>query len=256
MPSHDDNADVDTDEPPLRAILAGLERARKLVGLTLLALVIGTAVGWAYAGEMYRLLALPLPRELAARGQDALLTFTRLTDPFVLYFTVSLFAGLLAAMPVLAIQVYMVIAPRVRRLTAVAAVAFVVAFCGLFVAGAAFSYFVLIPFAVAYLLDVGSDFAQAVTVRDFLKFVVRLIVALGVAAQLPLVSLTAARIGLVNAAMLWRWFPYAIVLTFVMAAWLTPPDGMSQLLVAVPLLFLYLVGVGVAALAGRGRSLD
>ena len=74
---------------------------------------------------------------------------------------------------------------------------------------------------------------------------------MGLGAQLPLIILSAARVGLINARGLLRWFPYAILVAFVIAAMLTPPDGMSQFLVAVPLLALYLVGVVVAAIAGR-----
>ena len=239
------------DDSPLRTLLAGLERARKLTVWSLLALAIGTSLSWTWSREIFRFLASPLIDALAVRGQDPRLAFTGLTDPFVLYFTVSLSSGLVFAMPILALQLYAVVAPRIRLRSAVTIVAFVLTACALFLGGLSFAYFILIPFAVNYLLDVGKEFTHAITIRDFLRFTVRLLLAMGLGAQLPLIILSASRVGLVNARGLLRWFPYAVLVAFVLAAMLTPPDGASQFLVAVPLLVLYLVGVLVAAIAGR-----
>ncbi len=239
------------DDSPLRTLLAGVDRARKLTVWSLLALAIGTSLSWNWSRQIFELLALPLTDELAARGQDPRLAFTGLTDPFVLYFTLSLTSGLVCAIPALALQLYVIVAPRIRLRSAVTIAAFVLTASVLFLAGLSFGYFILIPFAVSYLLDVGKDFAHAITIRDFLRFTIRLLLAMGIGAQLPLIILSAARMGLVNAKGLLRWFPYAALLAFVLAAMLTPPDGMSQFLVAIPLLVLYLVGVVVAAIAGR-----
>jgi sec-independent protein translocase protein TatC len=239
------------DDSPLRIFLTGVERARKLTVWTLLALIAGTTVSWAYAREIYGIIALPLTRELALRGQDSRLVFTGLSDPFILYFTLSLLGGVVIATPVLSAQIYVMVAARVRARSSIAMAAFALAGTVLFLGGMAFCYFILLPFAIAYLLDIAGQFETAITVRDFLRFSTRLLVAMGVAAQLPLVSMVAARVGLVTARTLWSWLPYAVVGSFILAAWITPPDGMSQLLVAIPLLVLYLVGIGLAAIVGR-----
>lgn len=240
-------------ETPLRRLLAGLERARKLTLLTLAALAVGTAAGWSIAPWAFDFLARPLTDELMARGHDPRLGFTNLTDPFILYFTISLMCGLLVALPMMLSQLWLVIAPRVRRRSALSAIAFVTLATLLFVGGATFCYRVMLPLAVTYLVGVGDDFQTAITVRDFLRFTIRLMVGLGIAAELPLLTFTAARFGLVTASTLLRWFPYATIGAFVVGAWLSPPDILSQLLVAFPMMGLYLVGVGFAALAGRGR---
>ena len=241
------------DRPPLATLLEGIERARKHTVWTLVALAVGTSLCWNRAGAIYAFLARPLTDALVARGQDPRLVYTGLTDPFILYFSVSLFGGLVLALPVLLAQLFVVLAPRLRARRLLAAVAFVGSATGLFLAGLVFGYEVLLPFVVAYLLKVGSAFQHAVTVRDFLRFAVRLLLALGVAAELPLVAFAAARLGVVNARQMLRVLPYAVVAAFILGAWLTPPDVLSQVLVAVPLLALYLIGIGVAALAGRGR---
>ena len=122
------------------------------------------------------------------------------------------------------------------------------------VAGLAFGYGVLLPFVVRYLLTVAEDFQYAVTVREYLRFALRMLVAMGISAQLPLMSFVLARFGLVTAGRLLRWLPYAVLAAFVLAAVITPPDGISQVLVAVPMLVLYLFGVLVAALATPRRA--
>jgi sec-independent protein translocase protein TatC len=245
--------DLDDEPTPLRKLLEGIERARRLAAFTVVVFATGTGLAWAYSQRAFDLLALPLTRELAARGQDPRLVFTGLTDPFILYFSLSLFGGLLVASPMIAAMLFVALSGHIRNATLGRAVAFVTFAVLLGAAGIAFAYFVLIPFAVAYLLEVGSEFETAVTVREFLTFTLRLMVAMAAAAQLPLASFTAARFGLVTGLTMWRMLRYAVLMAFLLGAWLTPPDVISQLLVAGPLIALYLVGVLVAALASRQR---
>ena len=240
------------EEPsPLQLALNAADRVRRVLVWTALVAITGMMVTWAFSAEVFAFLARPLTDALAARGLDERLTFTHLTDPFILYFTVSMFGGLTVALPVLLAQIFVALSPRLRprRLLGIGFV--VVSATVLFLAGATFCYLVLIPFAVGYLLDVGSDFEQFVTVRDFLRFALRLLFALGLAAELPLVTALGARAGILSAALLRRGLPYAFVLSFILAAWITPPDGLSQILVAVPLVTLYLVGIVVAWLVQR-----
>lgn len=252
-PSAVSEADEPDAESPLRSLLAGLERARKLTLWTLAALAAGTVLGWARAESLFRFLARPLTDELLRQGRDPRLGFTGLADPFVLYFTIALVLGIIVATPVLTAQVWLILAPRVRRRRVIAATAFVLTATGLFLGGLTFCYVVMLPLAVRYLLQLGGSFETAITVRDFLSFTLRLMLGLGLAAELPLLTLTASRFGLVTAGTLLRWFPYAVLGAFVVGAWLSPPDLLSQFLVAVPLLGLYLVGVAVAAVAGKRR---
>lgn len=240
-------------DSPLRALLAGIERARKLTVWTLVALALGTLAGWTWAQPLFRFLARPLTDELLRRGQDPRLGFTGLADPFILYFTISLVFGFVVASPVFMGQLWVILAPRVGRRRILAATAFIVSATLLFFAGLTFCYVLMLPLAVRYLLGIGAEFETAITVRDFLGFTLRLLLGLGLAAELPLVTLTAARFGLVTAGTLLRWFPYAIIAAFVLGAWLSPPDVLSQFLVAMPLLGLYLLGIAVAAVAARNR---
>lgn len=231
-----------------------LDDLRRRILWAVVALTVGTGVCWGYSDPLFRLLARPLTEGLAGRGLDPRLAYTRLADPFVLYLSVALAGGLVLAVPVVLAQVWWVLAPRTGSRRLGGALAFLAAGAVLFVAGVAFGHQILLPFVVGYLLGIAENLQQVLTARDFLRFALRLLVALGIAAQLPLLSFVLARVGLVNPRMLWRGFPYATLAAFVLAALLTPPDGVSQVVVAVPLLAVYVVSILVAALARRRRG--
>ena len=213
------------------------------------ALLLGTASGWSVADQVFNFLAAPLTTALANAARDPRLTFTSLSDPFIIYFSVSMLLGLLLALPVIMSLFWRVVAPLGLGRGAAKAVVFAFASSVLFLVGLAFGYWVLLPFVVRYLLRVAEEFRYAVTIREYLRFALRMLIAMGISAQLPLMSFVLARFGLVTARRLLRWLPYAVLAAFVLAAVITPPDGISQLLVAIPMLVLYLLSIVVAALA-------
>ena len=214
-----------------------------------LALLIGTAASWSFADVGFRWLAAPLTEAMADAGRDSRLVFTHLTDPFVIYFSVALLCGLLLALPVMMMLFWRMVAPLGLGSGLIKATLFVLSSTLLFFVGLAFGYWVLLPFVVRYLLTIAEDFQYAVTVREYLRFALRMLLAMGISAQLPLLSFVLARFGVVTAAQLLRWFPYSVLAAFVLAAVITPPDGISQVLVAVPMLALYLLGVLIAVVA-------
>lgn len=236
---------------PWDSVIDRINEVRRGLLWVVIALLAGTGASWGVADRAFRILAAPLTGALADAGRDTRLVFTHLTDPFIIYFSVALLGGLLLALPVLMGLVWRVVAPLGLGAGLTKAAAFVLSSTALFAAGLAFGYFVLLPFVVRYLLDIAQDFQYAVTVREYLSFALRLLAAMGISAQLPLLSFVAARFGLVTAGRMLRWLPYATLVAFILAALITPPDGVSQVLVAVPMLGLYLIGVGVAALARR-----
>lgn len=235
------------------SLLDRLDNLRRRLMWAALAVVVGTIVCWGFSGYLYDFLALPLTSALAERGEDPRLAFTRLTDPFIVYLSVAMLGGVLISSPLLVAQLWQLITPAtgVRRLAG--ALAFVTIGTTLFLAGTAFGHQIMLPFIAGYLLDMASGLQQMVTARDYLRFAVRLLLVMGASAQLPLVSFALARFGLVTARRLWRWFPYATLAAFTLAALITPPDGVSQVLVALPMMALYLCSIAVAALAAPRR---
>ncbi len=229
-----------------------IDALRRSLLWVVIALLAGTAASWSVADRVFNFLARPLTVALAEAGRDPHLVFTNLTDPFVIYFSVSLLGGLLLGLPVLMTVFWRLVAPLGISRGLSKAVAFVICSTALFGVGLAFGQLVLMPFVVSYLLSVAREFNFAITIREYLRFSIRMLLAMGLSAQLPLISFVLARFGLVTARQMLRFFPYAVLVSFVLAALITPPDGISQVLVAVPMLVLYLLGSGVAALASRG----
>jgi sec-independent protein translocase protein TatC len=234
---------------PWDHVIQRINALRRSLLWVVIILLLGTAAGWAVADRVFNFLAAPLTTALAEAGRDPRLAFTSLSDPFIIYFSVAMLLGLILALPVVMSLFWRVVAPLGLGHGAAKAFVFVIASTMLFLVGLAFSYWVLLPFIVRYLLGVAEEFRFAVTIREYLRFALRMLIAMGISAQLPLVSFVLARFGLVTARRLLRWLPYAVLVAFVIAALVTPPDGISQLLVAVPMLVLYLLGVIVAAFA-------
>lgn len=252
-----DTATSSTGAEPLiqwRDVIARLDRLRRSLMWGVVALIGGTIVAWGVSDRLYDFLARPLTEALRAAGRDSRLVFTHLTDPFIAYLSVSIAAGLVLALPVLMTILWRIIAPIGLHHRLAQATTFVGLATILFVAGAAFGHQILLPFVIKYLLAVAEQFEYAVTIREYLRFSMRLLIAMGLSAQLPLISWVLARFGLVTGRRLLRWFPYAVLIAFSLAALITPPDGISQVLVAVPMLVLYLISVLIAALANPRRA--
>ncbi|MEC8944553.1 MAG: twin-arginine translocase subunit TatC [Acidobacteriota bacterium] len=230
-------------------VISRINALRRSLLWVVAALLLGTAAGWGVADRVFNFLAAPLTTALANATRDPRLAFTSLSDPFIIYFSVSLLLGLLLALPVIMSLFWRIVAPLGLGRGAVKAVVFVAASSVLFLVGLAFGYWVLLPIVVRYLLGVAEEFRYAVTIREYLRFALRMLIAMGMSAQLPLISFVLARFELVTARRMLRWLPYAVLAAFVIAAVITPPDGISQLLVATPMMVLYLLGVVVAAVA-------
>ena len=238
---------------PWDSVIARINRVRRSLLYVVIVLLGGTAVSWSFADRAFEFLALPLTEALAETGRDTRLAYTSLTEPFVIYFTVAMLGGFLLTLPVLMTLFWRLVAPLGLARSIVKAGAFVIIATGLFFLGLAFGYLILLPFVVSYLLDVAAEFEYLVTVREYLKFALRMLLAMGISAQLPLISFVLARFGIVTPRQLLRWLPYAVLASFVLAAVITPPDGISQVLVAVPMISLYLIGVVVATFARPRR---
>ncbi len=245
-----------SDDAPIRwdHVIDRLDEVRRGLVWVVITLLAGTAASWAVADRAFRFLSAPLTVAMGEAGRDSRLVFTHLTDPFVIYFSISLLGGLVLAMPVLMSMVWRMVAPFGLGRGFVKATLFVISATVLFLAGLAFGYWVLLPFVVTYLLGVADDFQYAVTVREYLRFSLRMLLAMGISAQLPLMSFVLARFGLVTAGRMLKWLPYSVLVFFVLAALITPPDGISQVLVAVPMIALYLLGVLIAAVASPRRA--
>ena len=210
-----------------------------------IAWVVGTALAWNYSEQIFGLLLEPA---VAALGEgERTLQAIAPTEIFFTYLKCALLAGFLFALPVVLWQGWRFIAPGLYPSERSAVVPFVAVSTVLFIGGAVFGYSMVFPIMFDFLTGFDSDFVQSAwTMREVFALTTRLFLAFGVAFELPVLVFFLAIAGIVDAPTLLRGTPYAVLAVFITAALLTPPDWVSQVFLAVPMIGLYLLGVGVA----------
>jgi sec-independent protein translocase protein TatC len=245
-PNDTDEAEIEASKAPL---LDHLIELRKRIIWSVLALFIGFVICFIFADPIYNFLTEPLARALQGQPNRHLI-YTQLYEKFFTNAKVGLFAGLCLAFPVIASQVWMFVAPGLYRHERRAFLPFLIASPALFITGAAFVYYVMLPFAIKFFLGFETTGTKntlgielMAKVSDYFDFVTTLIFAFGLTFQLPVALVLLGRVGIVNSGMLRRSRRYAIVGITAMAAIFTPPDIFSMISLMLPLVFLYEVSI-------------
>lgn len=244
-----DDGEEPGDELPRMTLLEHLDELRRRIFSSIIALLIAFLVCWYFSPQIFSWLERPI-REVLPAGEK--LAFTDLTAPFMLYIKVALLAALFVASPVLLTQVWLFIRPGLYRRERRLALPFVVFTTLFFLLGGYFGYRIAFPLVVRFLLGVGENFKQVVTIQSYLSMMTKILLGLGLVFEMPMLIFFLARLGLVTARKLIKWFRWAVLAIFVAAAIITPtPDVATQTVFAVPMVLLYLLGVVVAALFGK-----
>ncbi|MBI1885532.1 MAG: twin-arginine translocase subunit TatC [Chloroflexi bacterium] len=234
-------------------ILEHLEELRRRIFIAALAVVVGLILSVFFGKQIIEFLKEPAE----ARNSDLQLQFIEPFELIVTYFRVSLLGGLIFGMPMVVYQVLMFVSPGLTPREKRWLYGTVVGAFALFLGGAAFSYYVALPPALNFLLNFGEDIAQPnIRIGSYIDFVTRLIFWTGVTFETPIVMMYLARFRIVNWRQLLRFWRYAVVLAFVIAAIVTPTiDPVTQSLVAGPIVVLYFLGIILAWLIEpRGES--
>lgn len=214
-----------------------------------LAIVIFFVALFPWAQELYALLAQPLLAALPKGGQ---MIATEVTTPFFVPIKVTMMAAFLLALPWVFYQAWAFVAPGLYQHEKRIGVPLVIASVVLFLLGMAFAYFLVFPVVFGFIVGVAPEGVAVMTdIGKYLDFVLTLFLAFGITFEVPVAVVLLVKMGMVSVAKLREIRPYVIVGAFVIGAIFTPPDVISQFMLAVPLWVLYELGIVVAALITR-----
>ena len=226
-----------------------LEELRRRLIYAVVAIVLGAIIAFLFSKQLFYFLAQPLVKILPPNQP---MIFTALTEAFFTYFKVALLAGFFLASPVVFYQLWKFIAPGLYEHEKKFVIPFVIFATLFFILGGAFAYYIVFPFGFKFFLGFSTDYLKLLPkMSEYFSLSLKLIFAFGIVFEMPVITFFLAKMGVVNGEMLSSKRRYAIVLVFVVAALLTPPDVGTQLLMAGPLILLYEVSVWVARIFGR-----
>jgi sec-independent protein translocase protein TatC len=231
---------------------AHLEELRSRLIACFVAVGIGFVLSYGFKEKLFAILTKPL---ITAMESGDKLIFTGLPEAFFTYLKVSLLSGIILAIPVIFYQFWMFVVPglynKERRLL------FPIIFLSsvFFVGGALFGYFLVFPLGFKFFLGFASETIRPLpSMREYLSFAAKLLLAFGLAFELPIIITVLARLGLVSVDFLKKNRKYALLLFFVGAAILTPPDVVTQIMMAFPLMALYEVSILGARIFGKKKA--
>ena len=229
-------------ELPGMSLMEHLDELRKRIVHSALYLAAGFIVAWIFKDRLLNFLQKPLLKI----GKS--LVFTHPMDALNLYLQVALLAGAIIASPFILFQVWLFIAPGLYQKERRFVVPFMLATVGLFLAGASFGYFYVLPGAMEILIiKMGHNFTPMITIEDYSSFFLSIILGLGISFEMPILIFFLAMFGIVSPSLLWKNIRYAILAVFIVAAVICPsPDPWTMCIYAIPMLALYLVGIAVA----------
>lgn len=239
------------EEAGTMGLLDHLNELRKRLMKACIAVCICFGFCWAFVDPLFNILMEPLLKILPA-GTHA--QYTTLPEAFFTRMYIALIAAIFVASPVIFYQIWAFVAPGLydeekKYIIPIALVSAV-----FFVCGALFCYFIVFPFAFNFFISYSTpEIVITPKVSDYLSFVIKLLLAFGLIFEMPIFTLFLSRLGIVTAKMMRKARRYAIVVIFILAAILTPPDVLSQLLMACPMLILYEVSIGVAVIFGKRK---
>ena len=225
------------------------------------ALFIMFLICYFFAADIYAFLVQPLANEM--EGENRRLIYTGLTEVFFTYVKVAFFAAAFISFPVVAGQFYMFVAPGLYKNEKHAFLPFLIATPILFFLGGLMVYYGIMPLAWKFFLSFEAPGGEGVLpielearVGEYLGLVMKLIFAFGIAFQLPVALTLMAKVGIVSSEGLAKKRKFAVVIVFICAAVLTPPDVISQIGLALPILLLYEVSIVLARMVERRREAE
>jgi sec-independent protein translocase protein TatC len=235
-------------------LLAHLEELRKRIVFSVVGVLVGFLFCWSYAERIFGFVQQPVIQALRSHGLGVGLVYLNPTEPFNLYLEVGLVAGLFLASPFVFYQLWLFVAPGLYRSEKRYFLPFVLSTVALFLAGAFFGYKMIYPASLDFLIGYGRQFQPMITIGEYTKLFLAVIVGLGLIFEMPILVFFLAQMRVITAQWMWQNLRYSILAIFIVAAIVTPTtDILNMCLFATPMIALYAISIGVAWLAGHSR---
>ena len=229
-----------------------LEELRKRLIFCFIAVGIGFVLSYGFKEKLFQILTRPL---ISVMQTGDKLIFTGLPEAFFTYLKVAFLSGIILAAPVIFYQFWMFVAPGLYKKEKRFMVPIVFLSTFFFVGGALFGYFIVFPYGFKFFLGFASEIIRPLpSMREYLGFASKLLLAFGLVFELPLIITFLARLGIVSVSFLKKNRKYALLLFFVGSAILTPPDVVTQIMMALPLMLLYEISIIGARIFGKKKS--
>jgi sec-independent protein translocase protein TatC len=231
-----------------------LEELRRRILWSLAAIVVGTVIGFLIVQNFHLMELLKEP--IAPYLPNGKLHVIRPTDAFFVTLKLALFCGLVLSAPIVIGHIWAFLAPALYEHEKRYITPFLIGAIGLFLAGVLMAYLWVLPVALGILLTkFQSDYFQyIITAREYFAFATQLIVAFGLMFEVPVVMVLLSALGIVNPATFAKQRPYALVVSSILSALLTPPDVMSMMMLMIPVVLLYEVGILLGRLVWKKRT--
>lgn len=228
---------------------AHLQELRKRLILSFIAIGIAFFICYGLKEWLFNLLAAPLLKMIPEGGT---FIFTSVAEAFFTYMKVAFIAGIILTSPFLLYQIWAFIAPGLYQKEKRYVVPFLLGGSLFFILGVLFGYYVAIPVGFKFLLGYATDFIRPMpSMKEYLSFSIKFLLIFGLVFEFPVALVLLAKIGIVDAKMLARQRKYALLLIFIFAAVMTPPDIISQVLMALPMIGLYELSILFSKLFGK-----
>jgi sec-independent protein translocase protein TatC len=231
-------------------VIGHLEELRTRIIISLGALLVAAVICLPFSSSILAVLKIP------ARGVLDKLVYFGPEEAFLVYMRISIIAGLIVSLPVIAYQAWAFTAPALGKDFKKYAAYFVPVSVAVFISGCAFAFFILVPAALKFLLGVGQgELEPVISASRYISFVTGFMLACGIVFEMPVAAFFLARAGILNAGLMRRNFKYAFVVIMIASAVITPTtDVFNMMLLAIPMLALYGVSILVVKFAGKKRS--
>ncbi|UNC93956.1 twin-arginine translocase subunit TatC [Candidatus Contubernalis alkalaceticus] len=215
-----------------------LDELRKRIIISVIAIVIGSIVTFMYVD---------LIRETIIRPAEGNLVFIGVAEAFMTNIKIAIIAGVLLAFPVILYQVWSFVLPGLDPREKKFVFVFVTASLLLFTGGVSFAFFVIIPISIKFFLGFETEGISAmISFGNYISYIAGVVFAFGMVFQMPIAVFILSKLGLISSEFLKKYRTHALVVIFILAAIITPPDVISQILMAIPMLLLYEISILVA----------